>query len=201
MRILHLSDTHNLHRQLPALPAADVIVHSGDISYAGTGQEVMDFIDWFAALDYEYKIFIAGNHDSCLDGKSTALMQALLPEGCHYLCNTGIVIAGVKFWGVPLFLSEELSGSYLDSIEHIPADTDVLISHRSPQGILDISDGYTYGCPDLRRKVLDVCPRYHLFGHIHDAYGVEKSAHTTFANAALVDDDYQLVNAPFVFDI
>lgn len=201
MRILHLSDTHNLHRQLSALPAADVIVHSGDVSYAGTGPEVMDFIEWFGALDYKYKIFLAGNHDSCLDGKSATLIQALLPEGCYYLCNTGIDIEGVKFWGVPFFFSEELSGDYIDGIARIPVDTDVLVSHRSPQGILDISDGYTYGCPDLRQKVLDLRPRYHLFGHIHDAYGVEKSAHTTFANAALVDEDYQLVNAPLVFDV
>ena len=57
MTILHLSDTHNLHRQLNNLPAADIIVHSGDISYAGTGKEVVDFIEWFGALDYQYKIF------------------------------------------------------------------------------------------------------------------------------------------------
>ena len=69
MRLLHLSDTHNLHHNLQHLPPADIIVHSGDMSMAGTGEEVLDFINWFAALDYKYKIFIAGNHDFCLEGK------------------------------------------------------------------------------------------------------------------------------------
>lgn len=45
MRLLHISDTLNRHRQLNNLPAADVIVHSGDISYAGIGKEVVDFVE------------------------------------------------------------------------------------------------------------------------------------------------------------
>jgi predicted phosphodiesterase len=69
MRILHLSDTHNQHRELQKLPCADVIVHSGDMSMIGTGNEIVDFVEWFGALDYRYKIFIAGNHDYCLERK------------------------------------------------------------------------------------------------------------------------------------
>ena len=44
MRILHLSDTHNLHRQLTNLPDADIIIHSGDCSMEGTGKEIIDSI-------------------------------------------------------------------------------------------------------------------------------------------------------------
>ena len=47
MRLLHISDTHNFHRQLDNLPKADVLIHSGDVSMAGTGKEVVDFIEWF----------------------------------------------------------------------------------------------------------------------------------------------------------
>lgn len=32
MKILHLSDTHGLHKNLRSLPEADVIVHSGDFT-------------------------------------------------------------------------------------------------------------------------------------------------------------------------
>jgi predicted phosphodiesterase len=71
MRILHLSDTHNLHRELQKLPFADVIVHSGDMLMAGAGNEVVDFIDWFKVLDYQYKIFIVGNFLSRFTGKRT----------------------------------------------------------------------------------------------------------------------------------
>jgi predicted phosphodiesterase len=75
MQILHLSDTHNQHRQLGNLPAADVIIHSGDITFAGTGDEVLDFIEWFGSLSYQYKIFIAGNHDYALEGKAPERIQ------------------------------------------------------------------------------------------------------------------------------
>lgn len=66
MKILHISDTHNHHRQLQDLPAADVIVHSGDFTMVGTEAEVIDFMEWFCALPYKHKVFIAGNHDDCL---------------------------------------------------------------------------------------------------------------------------------------
>ena len=110
MRLLHLSDTHNCHHQLHNLPAADIIIHSGDVSMAGTGKEVNDFVEWFAELDYEYKIFIAGNHDDCLYDKKPEIIQRFLPANCHYLCNSGVEINGIKFWGVPFFFSDDVEG-------------------------------------------------------------------------------------------
>ncbi len=199
MRLLHLSDTHNLHRQLTNLPTADIIIHSGDLSMAGTDNEVIDFIEWLGTLDYQYKIFIAGNHDFYLKEMDAETIQCFLPENCFYLCNSGVTINGVKFWGVPFFFSD-MNGEY-DMIAQIPTDTDILISHRPPLGILDTACNITYGCPDLLQAVLNIRPHYHLFGHIHDAYGIEKSAYTIFSNAALVDEKYQLLNNPFVFDI
>jgi predicted phosphodiesterase len=46
MKFIHLSDTHGKHHELPKLPDAVLIIHSGDVSMAGTGKEVMDFIEW-----------------------------------------------------------------------------------------------------------------------------------------------------------
>ena len=201
MKILVLSDTHNLHRELPNLPSADIIVHSGDMSMAGTGEEIMDFIDWFTALDYKYKIFIAGNHDCCLEGKKQEVIQSFLSENCYYLYNSGITIEGWKFWGIPFFFSDDVKGNSLEIMKQIPDDTDILISHRPSFGILDNADNINFGCENLLNVVLRVQPRYHLFGHIHDAYGIEESKYTTFVNAALVDEAYRLLNKPFVFDI
>lgn len=201
MRLLHFSDTHNLHRQLNNLPAADIVVHSGDMSMAGTGDEFMDFVGWFGALNYDYKIFIGGNHDFCLEGMIVESIQQLLPNNCFYLCNSGISIEGLKFWGIPFFFSDDISGEYINMISQIPKDTDILISHRPPLGILDNANNTVFGCPDLLQRVLDVRPRYHLFGHIHDAYGIKESKYTTFVNAALLDEDYRLLNNPFILDI
>ena len=66
MKILHLSDTHGQHKNLRSLPEADVIVHSGDFTFAGSEEEAYDFMDWFCNLPYEHKVFIAGNHDMCM---------------------------------------------------------------------------------------------------------------------------------------
>ncbi len=86
MRIIHISDTHNMHRQLTNLPEGDVIVHSGDFTMMGTEGEALDFMEWFCDLPYRHKVFIAGNHDFCLRG---ARLEGL-DENCHYLCNSGV---------------------------------------------------------------------------------------------------------------
>ena len=102
MKILHISDTHGKHHQLKDLPEADVVVHTGDITEDGTEEEVKDFIEWFGNLPYKHKIFIAGNHDDCLYG---ANIEGL-PDNVHYLCNDGITIDGIKFYGVPMFVED-----------------------------------------------------------------------------------------------
>ena len=63
MKILFFSDTHKLHRKLKNLPEADLLIHGGDVSKTGADHEVEDFIHWFSALKYKYKVFIVGNHD------------------------------------------------------------------------------------------------------------------------------------------
>ncbi len=141
MKILHISDTHGKHQILKDLPNADVIVHTGDITEDGTEEEVKDFIEWFSGLSYAHKIFIAGNHGNCLYG---ANIEGL-PDNVHYLCNDSITIDGIKFYGVPMFLQDDLDGNFLELFGRIPADTDVLLTHQPPLGILDEQDGINYG--------------------------------------------------------
>ena len=197
MLILHLSDTHSKHHELRKLPPADIIIHSGDISFAGSENEVMNFIEWFGALPYKYKIFIAGNHDDCLFGAKIDE----LPENCFYLCNSGVTIEGVKFYGVPMFMEDAMSGDYDRNIQKIPSDTDILITHQPPYGILDFSANIRYGDHKLLEIVLKTKPKYHLFGHIHGAYGIEKSEHTTYVNAAVLSENYQLIYDPILLEI
>jgi Icc-related predicted phosphoesterase len=54
---------------------------------------------------------------------------------------------------------------------------------------------------DMLQSVFKISPRYHLFGHFHDAYGIQKTGATTFSNASLLNDAYQLTNEPFVFEV
>jgi len=56
----------------------------------------------------------------------------------------------------------------------IPKDTDILLTHGPPHGVLDQTiGGDNAGCEDLLKKLDEVRPLLHVFGHIHEARGVE----------------------------
>ena len=202
MKILHLSDTHSQHKELTDLPEADIIVHSGDFTFAGSDEEAYDFMNWFCSLSYKHKIFIAGNHDMCMyraDGIEG------LPNNVHYLHNTGVVINGKKFYGVPMFMEDRMDGQLETFVHDIPDDTDVLITHMPPKGICDLADYgkglIHHGDASLaeRIKSLNIC--CNLFGHEHDAYGKTIIESVIYSNACVVDSDYNLTNAPITIEI
>lgn len=192
MNILHISDTHGCHRQLQDLPEADVVVHSGDFCMVGSEAEAIDFLNWFCDLPYAYKIFICGNHDDCLYG---ANIEGLDPN-VHYLCNSGIEIDGVKFYGVPMFMGDCVTDCQAKNISKIPKDTDVLITHNPPYGILDFDDGINYGDEQLLSKVMEIPLQLHLFGHIHAQHGITTEHGITFSNGAIMNHDYTTFNMP-----
>jgi len=129
MRITHISDTHNKHKQLDGkLPGGVLLIHSGDISSLGRKHEVEQFIKWFGKQDYTHKVFIAGNHDmsfdreellrnklahfegrtdydtECAEGKPEWLVEILsnLPDSVYYLENSSIKLEGINIWGSPV---------------------------------------------------------------------------------------------------
>lgn len=210
MKIVFISDTHERHKLLTDLPHADMIIHGGDITNRGKIQEVEEFINWFASLDYKYKIFIAGNHDFYFEDYTWYEIQQKLPHGMYYLCNSGVEIQDITFWGSPVtpnfynwaFMRNR--GSEIMKVwQQMPSERlDVLITHGPPVGILDqCKDGRTVGCADLLSVVNEVKPKYHLFGHIHEGYGICKTEHTTFINGSVLDENYLLRNNPIVFEI
>lgn len=202
MKIVFLSDTHGKHNEVRSLAQADILIHGGDVSWAGTSKEVVEFIEWFGALDYRYKVFIGGNHDSCLDGKEKEIIQSFLPDNCFYLCNSGVEIEGVKIWGIPFFFSNDIEGNYGQLVEQVPVDTDILITHCPPLGVLDKSTwGANMGNEELCKRVKVIKPQYHLFGHIHEGHGICENDNIVFINGSVLDENYDLLNTPIVFDV
>ena len=209
MKILFLSDTHKLHRKLKNLPEADLLIHGGDVSKTGEDHEVEDFIHWFARLNYKYKVFIAGNHDFYLEDESIERVQKELPPNAYYLCNSGITIEGLNIWGSPVTPTHHNWAFNRDRGKEIrrywnmiPQNTDILITHGPPLGILDKAQRReSVGCRDLYDTIKKIKPRYHLFGHIHEEYGVVDIDGTTFVNGSLLNDESRLVNAPVLFSI
>ena len=64
---------------------------------------------------------------------------------------------------------------------------------------LDESSGTHWGNAPLRNRVFEIKPKYHLFGHAHDAFGTEKHDSIVFSNAAMLDDNYNMRNKPKTF--
>jgi predicted phosphodiesterase len=211
MKILHLSDTHGHHRELEALPLADVVVHSGDITYHGTYDEVIDFVDWFSRLPFEYKVFIAGNHDFALAGEKgngidvCERINALLPEHTYYLCHSGVTIQGIHFYGVPMFRATIDDTSYEKFYPAIPHNTDVLVTHQPPMGILDGGEyqgkPHHYGNSLLLERVRVVSPKLHLFGHDHNVFGTTIADGICFSNGALTGHGCELIRSPKVIEL
>ena len=200
--ILHLSDTHGQHKNLKSLPEADVIVHSGDFTFAGSEEEAYDFMNWFCNLPYKHKIFIAGNHDMCMYGADHI---DGLSRNVHYLYNNSVVIDGIKFYGIPMFMEDCMDGNLDVFINNIPDDTNVLITHMPPKGTCDLANygkGPEHrGNATLAELLKKLHPTCHLFGHEHDAYGKTIKENVIYSNACVVDSRYNLINNPTIINI
>jgi len=203
LKIVFISDTHGLHEQLEILEG-DMIIHGGDISNRGRREEVEDFIDWFQELNFTHKIFIAGNHDLYLERVSEYELEEIIPEDVIYLNDSGITINGINIWGSPVqpwfydwAFNRERGEEIKKHWDLIPHNTDILITHGPPHGILDkTASGQKVGCEELRERLEIVKPKIHVFGHIHEAYGSEDISNTKYINASVLDIAYKLVNAP-----
>jgi Icc-related predicted phosphoesterase len=203
--IVAISDTHNQHDKV-ILPKGDILIHAGDYSNIGTREDTISFLDWFAAQPHATKIFIAGNHDFYAQ-RQPAEFRSLIPSAVHYLENESIVVRGIRIWGSPYtpyfggMAFNQKRGKNSKAIwDLIPDDTDILVTHGPPHGILDHTYRYTHvGCEELKIKIDQIKPRYHIFGHIHEQPGVERIAETTYMNATQVNLFYQLTRKPLVF--
>ena len=162
----------------------------------GSEQKALDFMNWFCDLLHPQKIFICGNHDDCL---YRATIDGL-DSNVHYLCNFGVEIEGVKFYGVPMFMGDCITKCQTKHYANIPEGTDILITHTPPFGILDFDDEINYGSEELLERITVVQPRLHLFGRIHSQYGTTTLCGTTFSNGAIMDTDYTYLRKPNLMD-
>jgi len=212
-KIVFISDTHNKHKHLTSkgmgniLGSGDYLIHAGDCTSMGSKNEITQFLEWFSNTDFKHKIFIAGNHDFGFE-QQTDIAQEYKDMGVIYLFDNEVTIDGIKFYGSPwqpefhnwafnLPRGEELAQKW----EQIPNDVDVLITHGPAYGILDYAPiGGHVGCEELYRKIVEVKPKIHVCGHIHDGYGQKTMGGIEFLNASVLNDRYEHAHKPIVVE-
>jgi len=208
MKIVAISDTHGLHNQLQ-LPKGDLLLHAGDVANIGSKQDVIAFLNWFSQQDFKYKIFIAGNHDFYFERTPAAEIADLIPDNIIYLNDSGITIEGIHIWGSPVqprfgnWAFNRDRGADIDRHwQLIPENTDILLTHGPPKGILDKTfQNLEVGCEMLLQKIEQIQPKYAIFGHIHEAYGQVTKNNIHFINASVVNLRYMVVNPPVEFEL
>jgi predicted phosphohydrolase len=201
-RIVAVADTHTFHADL-VVPDGDLFIHAGDMCRGGDLDELQMNVDWMRSLPHRHKIIIAGNHDWAFARESEAA-RALLGS-MIYLQDSEITVDGLRIYGSPwqpayndwafnLPRGEALAAVW----SRIPTGLDILVTHGPAQGWGDRTPvAGRAGCADLRRRIADVRPRLHLFGHIHTDGGLWTDGATTYANVTT----WECERAPTVIDI
>jgi Icc-related predicted phosphoesterase len=208
---LHISDTHSYHDLLEIPENIDIIIHSGDFSnykdFYKNEPESKDFLKWFGNLNIKYKVLIAGNHDAFPAISPQEFKDLCSYYNIIYLENESINIEGINIYGIPL--TPSFGNWYFMKARHklneywnnIPNNTDILVVHGPPKGILDLSwnrnNTLEYcGCRSLRNHILNRLKlKYCLFGHIHNCEDIINAgtmklsiSDTIFSNGSVVTD-------------
>ena len=204
--IVAISDTHSLHREV-SVPSGDILIHAGDFTmFSKNLSAISDFNAWLGNLPHRHKIVVPGNHEFFLEAD---LRRRSMLDNANVLVGESVVVQGLRIWGTPTTplyggafgISSAQDRSRLYST--IPNDTDVLISHGPPWGVLDCPPGANQhaGDPELLKAVRRIRPKLHVFGHIHAGHGVKVTEQTVYANASLLCDDGGICRDPIVLRI
>jgi len=211
MNIWHISDTHSYHNLLNIPNNIDIVIHSGDATnYKDVYKnepEFQNFLCWYSKLPIKYKIFVAGNHDSTVEKNLFNIKKQMKDQNIIYLENSDVTIEGIKIWGSP---NTPTFGNWsfmrarhnLNKVwENIPLDTNIVVCHGPPKGILDLSEdrlGYLEycGCNAFRKQIINrVKPKLCLFGHIHNYKNIINAGtlklsigETIYSNGSVVTD-------------
>lgn len=209
--ITAISDTHGMHEQLH-LPGGDILIHAGDVGESKYG--TLNFIRWFDEQDYDLKVFIAGNHDYYIEAPDKEFTEVVnSAKSVIYLQDDFLHFNDIKIWGSPWSRNLpgwafQLSDSKAEEFwKTLPNDIDILITHGPANCYGDLlmyprpGESANCGCRFLYNRVEEIKPKYHISGHIHEAYGQRTNGSTRFINASSVDIRYRVVNPPITFTI
>jgi Icc-related predicted phosphoesterase len=219
VKIVAISDTHSKHDQLEILKC-DLLIHAGDFSGWGKFEDVYYINKWFGELKEKdiakEIILIAGNHDGWVEQYPGLAKEEL--KNCIYLNEEPYEYRGLRIFGSPY--SPEFNNWHFmakrgkEIARHwakIPDNTQILISHGPPYGILDVNTEEIYsqplgpehlGCEDLKKRIDQLKElKLAIFGHIHSSSGMEEYSGVKFVNASVLNESYEVVYQPKVIEL
>ena len=181
LKIVCVSDTHSKQNDLK-IPKCDLFIAAGDLINNLEGEkQIKLFNQWVENIESKTKIIIAGNHDNYL-AKNKSKIKELFPSANYLEYNTfQLKDSNILIYGAPCILRRNffylgnafaLSGEDMrKQFEKIPSNTDILVTHVPPYGILDISYKNKHlGSKFLRNEICNrIHPKIHIFGHNHDS--------------------------------
>lgn len=213
MKITLISDTHCYE---PEVGSGDLLVHAGDFLSSGHSNESPRVGEWLGrqAKNFKNVVCIAGNHDWDFSFKGPQETQEFFnqfADNIHYLCHESIEIDGIRIFGSP-YTPEFNHWAFnvpRDRIgmlwSDIPQNTDLLVTHGPPYGILDQAAPHLsserLGCRGLAQVVQEIEPKWSVHGHIHGGRGRAVVGNTEYFNASMVNEAYQPVHEPYVVEI
>lgn len=212
MKIAAFSDCHWLYNEIKEFPEADICIFAGD--WCGSGyyiDETLKFLSWFKDLPYKTKIAIPGNHDRLCELNESVAKDIFKQADSHLLIDEAMDYQGLSIYGSPwcpvfynwayMLPEEQLKWKF----KRIPEKLDILVTHTPPKGICDPTN---YGSEALRKRLNDINPKIHIFGHNHGGYGYTETINTKFYNVSICSDadkehnyNYELVNPITVINL
>lgn len=208
MKLTCIADTHNKHEEVN-IPEGDILIHAGDFTDAGTLRECRAFLKWFSSQPHKYKILVSGNHDFYLEKLNKGEIRDLIPDNIHYLNNSAISIGNLNIWGSPVTPGEgnwafrKGRGTKIAQYwNKIPKNTNILITHTPPYGIMDQLDDKSHiGCEELKKKLSSLKLKAHIFGHLHGNYGIARKNGVQFINCSVLDNRYRALHPAISIEI
>ena len=179
LKIACISDTHSKQDRIK-IPKCDLFIAAGDLINNTEGEkEIKLFNEWIEKIESKTKIIIGGNHDNYLANNKSKIKD-IFPSANYLEYNSfQLKDPNILIYGAPCILRRNifikgnafsLSGEDMRrQFEKIPSNTDILVTHIPPYGILDIPvKNKRLGSKWLRNEICNrIHPKIHIFGHYH----------------------------------